>query len=151
MVELKRTGLSVNAERAILLHTIIHKGSDYKKHLEELANLAVTAGATVLDTLVQRRSKIDPYYYIGKGKAKQLAGLCKERCVDVVICDDDLAPAQIRNLENILAIELLFGVQGLEFRRPAKCSHYVENVYSLIRTKVAKLENDRLIDLLKVV
>ena len=49
------------------------------------------------------------------------------------------------NLENILAIELLFGVQGLEFRRPAKCSHYVENVYSLIRTKVAKLENDRLI------
>lgn len=49
------------------------------------------------------------------------------------------------NLENILAIELLFGAQGMEFRRPARCSKFVESAYSLIRTKVAKLENDRLI------
>lgn len=49
------------------------------------------------------------------------------------------------NLENILSVELMFGAQGLEFRRPAKCSQYVENAYALIRTKVAKLENDRLI------
>lgn len=49
------------------------------------------------------------------------------------------------NLENILAVELMFGAQGLEFRRPAKCSKYVENAYNLIRTKVAKLEDDRLI------
>ena len=49
------------------------------------------------------------------------------------------------NLENILAVELMFGAQGLEFRRPAKCSKYVESAYALIRTKVAKLENDRLI------
>ena len=49
------------------------------------------------------------------------------------------------NLENILAIELMFGAQGLEFRRPAKCSKYIENAYSLIRTKVAKVEEDRLI------
>lgn len=49
------------------------------------------------------------------------------------------------NLENILAVELMFGAQGLEFRRPAKCTKYVEATYSLIRTKVPKLENDRLI------
>lgn len=49
------------------------------------------------------------------------------------------------NLENILAVELMFGAQGLEFRRPAKCSKYIENAYNLIRTKVAKLEEDRLI------
>lgn len=49
------------------------------------------------------------------------------------------------NLENILAVELMFGAQGLEFRRPAKCSKYVENAYDLIRTKVEKLEDDRLI------
>ena len=49
------------------------------------------------------------------------------------------------NLENILAVELMFGAQGLEFRRPAKCSKYVENAYALIRTKVEKLEDDRLI------
>lgn len=57
------------------------------------------------------------------------------------------------NLENILAVELMFGAQGLEFRRPAKCSKYVENAYNLIRTKVAKLEDDRLIgeDMLAIV
>ena len=49
------------------------------------------------------------------------------------------------NLENILAVELMFGAQGLEFRRLAKCSKYVENAYALIRTKVEKLEDDRLI------
>lgn len=49
------------------------------------------------------------------------------------------------NLENILAVELIFAAQGLEFRRPAKCSKYVENAYNLIRTKVEKLEDDRLI------
>ena len=49
------------------------------------------------------------------------------------------------NLENILAVELMFAAQGLEFRRPAKCSKYVENAYNLIRTKVTKLEDDRLI------
>lgn len=49
------------------------------------------------------------------------------------------------NLENILAIELMFGAQGLEFRRPAKCSKFVENAFNLIRTKVSKLEEDRLI------
>lgn len=49
------------------------------------------------------------------------------------------------NLENILAIELMFAAQGLEFRRPAKCSRYVENAYELIRTRVPKLEDDRLI------
>ena len=51
----------------------------------------------------------------------------------------------LENIENILAIELMFGAQGLEFRRPAKCSKFVENTYDLIRSKVAKLEDDRLI------
>lgn len=49
------------------------------------------------------------------------------------------------NLENILAVELMFAAQGLEFRRPATCSKYVENAYNLIRKKVEKLEDDRLI------
>ena len=49
------------------------------------------------------------------------------------------------NLENILAVELMFAAQGLEFRRPATCSKYVENTYNVIRTKVEKLEDDRLI------
>lgn len=49
------------------------------------------------------------------------------------------------NLENILAVELLFAAQGLEFRRPQKCSKPIEKAYDLIRSKVDKLEDDRLI------
>jgi histidine ammonia-lyase len=49
------------------------------------------------------------------------------------------------NLVNILAVELMFAAQGLEFRRPANCSHFVESAFGLIRSKVPKLEDDRLI------
>lgn len=49
------------------------------------------------------------------------------------------------NLVNILAVELMFATQGLEFRRPANCSHFVESAFGLIRSKVPKLEDDRLI------
>lgn len=70
--------------------------------LEELARLASTAGARVVDGVTQKKHRIDPTYYIGKGKALELASLCRYHNIDVVICDDDLAPAQIRNLEKIL-------------------------------------------------
>jgi len=49
------------------------------------------------------------------------------------------------NLVNILSVELMFAAQGLEFRRPSKCSEVIEKAYTLIRTKVNKLEDDRLI------
>ena len=49
------------------------------------------------------------------------------------------------NIENILAIELMYAAQGLEFRRPAKCSEIIEKNVAIIRSKVAKLEDDRLI------
>jgi len=107
MVELKRTGLSVRAERAILLHTILHNGRNNKNSLAELKSLADTAGARVLDNFVQRRGSIDPSFYIGKGKALQLAGLCKDKDIDVVICDDDLTPAQVRNLEAVVDTKVI--------------------------------------------
>jgi GTP-binding protein HflX len=105
MVELKRTDLSVRAERAILLHTILHK--DNKDSLAELMSLAKTAGVKVLDSVVQRRRKVDPTFYIGKGKVSQLAELCKNKEIDVVICDDDLAPAQVSNLEKVIDTKVI--------------------------------------------
>ncbi|MGR3174934.1 MAG: GTPase HflX [Candidatus Scalindua sp.] len=107
MVELKRTDLSVRAERAILLHTILRKDKNSEDSLAELMSLAKTAGAKVLDTVVQRRKKIDPSLYLGKGKASQLAELCKEKEIDVVICDDDLAPAQVSNLEEVIDTKVI--------------------------------------------
>lgn len=107
MVELKRTDLSVRAERAILLHTILRKDKNSEDSLAELMSLAKTAGAKVLGTVVQKRKKIDPSLYLGKGKASQLAELCKEKEIDVVICDDDLAPAQVSNLEEVIDTKVI--------------------------------------------
>jgi len=107
MVELKRTDLSVRAERAILLHTILHKDKNSEDSLAELMSLAKTAGAKVLDSVVQRRKKIDPSLYLGKGKVSQLAELCKDKEIDVVICDDDLAPAQVSNLEKVIDTKVI--------------------------------------------
>jgi len=107
MVELKRTDLSVRAERAILLYTLLHKDKKEEAPLEELKSLAETAGAKVLDSVVQRRRKVDPSHYIGKGKVSQLAELCKDKEIDVVICDDDLAPAQVSNLEKIIDTKVI--------------------------------------------
>ncbi len=107
MVELKRTDLSVRAERAILLHTILHNDKNSVDSLAELMSLAKTAGAKVLDSVVQRRKKIDPSLYLGKGKVSQLAELCRDKEIDVVICDDDLAPAQVSNLEKVIDTKVI--------------------------------------------
>ncbi len=107
MVELERTDLSVRAERAILLYTLLHKDKNDDNPLEELKSLAVTAGAIVLDCVVQRRRKVDPSFYIGRGKVSQLAELCKDKEIDVVICDGDLAPAQVSNLEKIIDTKVI--------------------------------------------
>lgn len=107
MVEAKRTDLSVRAERAILLHTILHKGHKEEKSLTELEKLANTAGAKVLDSIIQRRVCNDPSFFIGRGKAFQLAELCRNKNIDVVICDDDLTPSQVRNLEKIIDTKVI--------------------------------------------
>lgn len=99
--------MSVRAERAILLHTILQRNYSEENSIIELKDLAKTAGAKVLDSVTQRRNSIDPSYYIGKGKAHKLAELCKDKKIDVVICDDDLNPAQIRNLEKVIDTKVI--------------------------------------------
>ncbi len=88
-------------ERAILVGLILPEVShrEAQDTLAELELLADTAGAQVLDRVAQRRKNVDPAYFIGQGKAAELALQVKEQKVDVVIFDDDLSPAQLRNLE----------------------------------------------------
>jgi GTPase len=68
----------------------------------ELASLARTAGAEVVGSLIQRLRMPDRATYLGKGRANELAALAREHDVDLVIFDDELAPAQQRNLEDLL-------------------------------------------------
>lgn len=75
--------------------------------MHELALLAQTAGSVVLDGVVQRRDKPDPGTYIGRGKANELAALVAGLGADTVICDGELAPGQLRQLEQIVGVKVV--------------------------------------------
>ncbi len=75
-------------------------------YLDELAELVSSAGGTVVQRTVQERAKPEPSTFIGKGKAEEVASFCRENGIRLVVFDDDLSPAQVRNLEKILEIKV---------------------------------------------
>jgi GTP-binding protein HflX len=76
-------------------------------HLLELGRLTDTAGGTVVGTLVQRLDAPHPRYYLGEGKARELADLVAEREANLVIFDEELSPAQGKNLEELLGVRVM--------------------------------------------
>src|SRR5436309_3574961 len=75
--------------------------------LAELARLAETAGSQVLEGLVQRRDRPDPATYIGRGKVEELVGVVAATGADTVICDGELSPSQLRQLESRLKVKVI--------------------------------------------
>jgi GTP-binding protein HflX len=75
--------------------------------MEELAALAETAGSTVLDALIQRRDKPDPATFIGSGKVSELKAIVKSTGADTVVCDGELSPSQLRNLEDKVKVKVV--------------------------------------------
>jgi len=75
--------------------------------LHELARLAETAGSNVLEGLIQHRDRPDPATYIGSGKAKQLRDIVAARGADTVICDGELTPGQLRQLEDVVKVKVV--------------------------------------------
>ena len=78
-----------------------------EEHLSELEELADTAGADSIFKIIQSKSSIDPAFYIGKGKAEELAQLVELNEIDLVISDDDLTPVQVRNLERLFSRKII--------------------------------------------
>jgi len=101
-----RQTLKVKKERAILVAAVL-RGKDFGDDLAELTALAESAGAVVVDRFQQKIRKINPSTYIGKGKVEQLAGRVKRFEADVIIFDNDLSPAQIRELEEVVEVKVL--------------------------------------------
>src|SRR5918993_2781136 len=91
-------------ERAALvgLVTTSARRIDADRSLDELAGLADAAGAAVVVRMLQERPKLDPATFIGSGKVASLAAACAEADVDVAIFDNELTPAQLRQLEERL-------------------------------------------------
>jgi len=98
---------SVQSERAVLVGVLLEPPVDPERPLDELGGLVATAGAQVVAELTQRRDCPDQTTYLGKGKLAELSALCAHHDVDVVIFDNDLSPAQTRNLERALSTKVL--------------------------------------------
>ena len=92
-------------ERALLIGLEKEGVSKWDLHdsLDELRELANSAGAEVVDTVTQKLQKPTAPYYIGRGKAEAIKESCQDRQVTSVIFNDELSPAQGRNLENLFA------------------------------------------------
>jgi GTP-binding protein HflX len=90
-------------ERAMLvsLDTKEYSKEVVEEHLAELEELANTAGAETVFKIVQSKARMDSAYYIGKGKAEELAQLVELNEINIIIFDDDLTPVQIRNLSDL--------------------------------------------------
>lgn len=109
----KQTGtasLQVMSERAILIGMEWGRTDSLwtvEDSLEELKQLADTAGATVIKKFIQKRSKPDPAFFIGRGKVQELALYAQQENIDLCIFDDELSPAQQRNIESVMGIRIL--------------------------------------------
>ncbi|WP_125099797.1 GTPase HflX [Leucobacter chromiireducens] len=95
-------------ENVVLIGIYSEKSAENAENsLRELAALAETAGANVLDGLLQRRQNPDPATYLGKGKAQELAELVAAVGADTVVADTELAPSQRRALEDVVKVKVI--------------------------------------------
>ena len=97
------------SERVFLIGVELksREAADVRESLEELAELALTAGGEIIGHATQKLDSPNAATYIGKGKAEELSISCRESDVDTVIFDDELSPAQTRNLEKIFECKIL--------------------------------------------
>lgn len=94
-------------ERVILIAVSTSDEDDTRQSLDELEELADTAGAVTVDKIIQNRERIHPGTYLGKGKIEEVRERVFELGATGVICDDELSPAQLRNLENALDTKVM--------------------------------------------
>lgn len=94
-------------ERVILVGVQMNDGEDTEESLEELSELAKTAGAQTVGTIIQNREAVHPGTYIGKGKIEEVRSLVLATDANGVICDDELSPAQLNNLERELDCKVM--------------------------------------------
>ena len=94
-------------ERVILVGVSYHDNDDTAQSLDELGELAATAGAVTVGRLIQNREAPHPGTYLGKGKIEELRQLIWEENATGIICDDELSPAQLGNLQDMLDIKVM--------------------------------------------
>ncbi|MCI9149660.1 MAG: GTPase HflX [Lachnospiraceae bacterium] len=94
-------------ERVILVGVSTQEGDDTEDSLEELAELVVTAGAEAVGCVIQNREAVHPGTYVGTGKLQEIRELLWETDATGIVCDDELTPAQLRNMEDVLDTKIM--------------------------------------------
>lgn len=94
-------------ERVILVGVSLTDSDDAEQSLDELEELADTAGALCVGRILQKREQMHPATYLGRGKTEELKDLIWETRADGIICDDELSPAQINNLKDELDVKIM--------------------------------------------
>ncbi len=94
-------------EKVILVGVSEQDGDDAEDSVEELKELVKTAGAAVVGTLIQKREKIHPGTYVGTGKVTEIEELIAQTGATGIVCDDELSPAQLKNLETMLDTKVM--------------------------------------------
>lgn len=99
--------LKETKERVILVGVQADDNEDTEKSLDELEELAQTAGAETVGRIIQNREQIHPGTYVGKGKLDEIKNLLWETDATGIICDDELSPAQLGNLQDALDTKVM--------------------------------------------
>ena len=99
--------LGKETERVILVGVSLTEQEDTRKSLDELRELASTAGAETVGTVIQSRDQVHPGTYVGKGKIDEIKNLLWELNATGIICDDELSPVQMKNLQDELDTKVM--------------------------------------------
>ena len=99
-------------EKVVTVGTVLKSAGkkaieEEKKSLEELKNLVATANGIVIKSFLVKRDKIDPAYYIGRGKAEEINAFIVQNNIRTVVFDNELSPAQIKNLEEVISAKIV--------------------------------------------
>ena len=97
----------VQKERVILVGVSEQDGDDTKDSLEELKELVATAGAVTEGMVIQNRERIHPGTYVGTGKVSEIKEMLATTGATGIVCDDELSPAQMKNLEDLLDTKVM--------------------------------------------
>ncbi len=129
---------TLRPERAMLvgLATRMERREHVEEFLDELQQLTESAGAVVVDRMLQERVSPDPATFIGSGKVEELASRTEELAVDLVVFDDDLSAVQVRNLERVVKCKIVdrSGIILAIFARRARTSE------AKVQVELAQLE-----------
>lgn len=94
-------------ERVILVGVCLNENDDTKESIDELRELVKTAGAETVGVIIQNRESIHPGFYVGTGKIDEIKELAMQTGATGIVCDDELSPAQLKNLEDSLDMKVV--------------------------------------------